>query len=206
MIKVNLAGVRRKEARVGIKLPIPAGVTPILLILIVLCSAGYGSWWYSSVTGESARLDSEIAAAQMRKAQLDEVIKQDQVFEARKKMLQNRVIVIESLQRNQVTPVLALDILSQAIDRTQYVWLNSLDQNNTIFTMSGLSTSLLALADFYSSLQATGYFKNIDVSNAQDSSGNYTFALKCEFSLPSELPAAPVAAPSSVQPAPAGGN
>jgi hypothetical protein len=56
-----------------------------------------------------------------------------------------------------------------------------------------MGTSLLAIADFYSNLQATGYFKNIDVSNAQDSSGNFTFALKCEFSpprstVPGELP------------------
>jgi hypothetical protein len=55
-----------------------------------------------------------------------------------------------------------------------------------------MSTSLLAIADLYSNLQATGYFKDIDVSNAQDSSGNFTFALKCEFSPPSTtVPAEP---------------
>lgn len=195
MIKVNLIGASRKKAKKGIKLPIPTGGMPILLILIVLGSAAYGYWWYTTVAGESARLDTEIQAAQARKAQLDEVIKQDQVFEARKKALENRVKVIEGLQRNQVSPVVALDVLSRAIDRTEYVWLSTLDQNNAVLTMSGLGTSLLAIADFYSNLQATGYFKNIDVSNAQDSSGNFTFALKCEFS-PPRLPAAPPAAPT----------
>ncbi len=200
MIKVNLIGTSRKKVKAGLKLALPASATPLVLVLIILGSAGFGYWWYSTVTGESSRLDTEIQAAQARKAQLEVVIKQDQIYETRKKALENRVKIIEGLQRNQVSPVVALDVLSRAIDRTQYVWLSTLDQTNAVFTMSGLSTSLLAIADFYSNLQATGYFKNIDVSNAQDSSGNFTFALKCEFSPPA-LPA-----PSSAPPAPTGGN
>jgi len=58
---------------------------------------------------------------------------------------------------------------------------------------------LNAIADFYTNLTATGYFKNIDVSNAQDSAGNFVFALKAEFSPPR------TAAPAG-QPAAAGGN
>ena len=206
MIKINLSGTRRKEAASGPKRSSSPGATQILLVAIVLAGAGFGYWWYSSVAGESERFSSEIAAAELRKAQLEEVIKQDQIFESRKKALENRVMVIEGLQRNQVSPIVALDILSQAIDRTQYVWLNSLDQMNTTFNMSGLSSSLLSLADFYSSLQATGYFKNIDVSNAVDSSGNFTFALKCDFSPPPAHTAEVTAGPSRVESVPAGGN
>jgi Tfp pilus assembly protein PilN len=200
MIKVNLVGASRKKAKAGFKLALPRSSTPIILILIILGSAGFGYWWYSTISGENARLDTEIQAALTRKAQLDAVIKQDQIYELRKKTLENRVKIIEGLQKNQVSPVVALDVLSEAIDRTQYVWLSTLDQSNAVFTMSGLGTSLLAIADLYSNLQATGYFKNIDVSNAQDSSGNFTFALKCEFS-PPQTPA-----PPNPEPAPVGGN
>ena len=192
MIKVNLVGASRKKAKAGFKLALPSSSTPIFLILIVLGSAGFGYWWYANLAGENARLDAEIQTALARKAQLDAIIRQDQIYEARKKTLENRVKIIDGLQKNQVSPVVALDVLSRAVDRTQYVWLSTLDQSNAVFTMSGLSTSLLAIADFYSNLQATGYFKNIDVSNAQDSSGNFTFALKCEFSPPrSTAPAEP---------------
>jgi Tfp pilus assembly protein PilN len=199
MIKVNLVGASRKKVKAGFKLTLPTSSTPIILILIVFGSAGFGYWWYMSLTGESARLDHEIQAAQTRKAQLDAVIKQDQIYETRKKTLENRVKIIEGLQRNHVSPVVALDVLSRAVDKTQYVWLSNLDQNNAVLSMSGMGTSLLAIADFYSNLQATGYFKNIDVSNAQDSSGNFTFALKCEFSPPRSTE--PAALPPSV-----GGN
>jgi Tfp pilus assembly protein PilN len=195
MIKVNLVGTSRNKAKAEFKLALPTSTTPILLLLILLGSAGFGYWWYSTLAGESARLDTEIQAAQVRKAQLDAIIKQDQIYEVRKKALENRVRIIEGLQKNQVSPVVALDVLSRAIDKTQYVWLNSLDQTNAVFNMSGMSTSLLAIADLYSNLQATGYFKNIDLSNAQDSSGNFTFALKCEFSPPSTTAPAEPATP-----------
>jgi type IV pilus assembly protein PilN len=199
MIKVNLVGVTRKKPKAAFKIALPSSSTPIFLILIVLGSAAFGYSWYAGLTGESARLDTEIQAAQTRKAQLDAIIKQDQIYETRKKMLENRVKIIEGLQKNQVSPVVALDVLSRAVDRTQYVWLSTLDQTNAVFTMNGTGTSLLAIADFYSNLQATGYFKNIDVSNAQDTSGNFTFALKCEFSPPSTT------APAEL-PTPVGGN
>lgn len=200
MIKVNLIGASRKKVKAGAKLAMPSSATPIVLLVIVLGSAAFGYWWYSQVTGESAKLDADIKTAEARKAQLEAVINQDKIYEARKKALENRVKVIENLQKNQVSPVMALDVLSEAVDRTQYVWLNTLDQNNAVFTMSGLGTSLIAIADFYTNLQATGYFKNIDVSNATDSAGNFTFALKCEFAPPA-LPA-----PANAQPAPARGN
>ncbi|HYR84654.1 MAG TPA: PilN domain-containing protein [Terriglobia bacterium] len=200
MIKVNLSeAAKKKTAKPGMKVAGPSNMTPILLLLIFLGSAGFAYWWYSDLTGQSQALDSQIQSAQAQKASLDAVIKQDQVYETRKKALENRVKIIEGLQRNQVSPVVALDVLSDAVDKTQYVWLSSLDQNNAIFSMNGIGTSLLAIADFYSNLQATGYFKNIDVMNAQDAQGNFTFSLKCEFS-------PPTAAASSTPAPPAGAN
>src|SRR2546428_13380557 len=195
MIRVNLRG--HKQPKSAAKFVSPKNYTPVVLLAVALGFAGYGYWWYSSLTNQVADLDNQIKQAQ--KAALDNVIKQDQIYEARKKALENRVKVIEGLQKNQVSPVLALDQLSEAVDRTQYVWLSNLDQNNAILTMGGTATSLNAIADFYTNLTSTGYFKNIDVSNAQDNNGNYSFSLRCEFS-PPRPPAS--AAPTAA----AGGN
>ena len=200
MIKVNLVGTGRKKTKAGAKIAMPTNFVPILLILIALGFVGAGYWWYTTMNNQVADLDSKIKQAETQKAALENVIKQDQVYESRKKSLENRVKVIEGLQKNQVSPVVALDQLSEAVERTQYVWLSNLDQNNAILTMSGTGTSLNAIADFYSNLTATGYFKNIDVANATDSEGNFTFSLKCEFS-PPRIAAAPPAGP-----APTGGN
>jgi Tfp pilus assembly protein PilN len=185
MIKVNLVGIVRKKAIVSRKrITLPTNFMPIFLILIAVGFAVGGFWWYSNLTGQSVNLDQQIKQAEAQKAALDAVIKQDQIYEARKKTLEARVKVIEGLENSHVSPVLALDQLSEAIDRTQYVWLSSLDQKETALSMSGTGTSLSAIADFYSNLNATGYFKNVDLGPSQESGGNFTFSLKCEFAPP----------------------
>jgi len=180
MIKVNLG--ERKKAKSTVNFALPRSFTPVVLVAIAAGFVGYGYWWYSNLNDQIADLDNKIRQAQAQKTALDNVIKQDQIYESRKKTLENRVKVIEGLQKSQVSPVMALDQLSEAVQRTQYVWLSNLDQNNAVLTMT-----------------ATGYFKNIDVSNAQDSAGNFVFSLKCEFSPPRNP------APAG-QPAAAGGN
>lgn len=200
MIKVNLVGARKKSSGGGgPKFAMPATFTPVLLLLLVLGFAGGGYWWWRSLTQESADLDSQIRRLEARKAELEAVIKQNQVYEARKKMLENRVKIIEGLQKNQLSPVLLLDQLAEAVERTQYVWLLNLDQKDAVLSMNGVGTSLSAIADFYTNLNATGYFRSVDLGPSQENSGNFTFSLKCEFA-PPRGPAAPA------QPAKAGGN
>ena len=202
MIKVNLVrATKKKQAKAASNIALPASFTPIFLVAIVLGFAGGGYSWYSSLSKQSADLDQQISMLERRKAQLEAVIKQDQIYESRKKLVENRVRVIEGLQKNQVSPVLALDQLAEAVQKTQFVWLSSLEQKDVMLNMTGTGTSLNAIADFYSNLNATGYFRNIDLGQTQENSGNFTFSLKCEFAPPrNPVPQAP-----EVQAA-AGGN
>ena len=200
MIKVNLigAGRKKKSARTGGGISLPTNAMPFVLLLIVAGTAAGGYFWYSSLNSQLTSLNSRIALAQAEKAKLDKVITENQAYEGKKKALENRIKIIEGLKRNQVNPVLAMDVLSEAIDRTQYVWLSSLDQNNAILSMSGTGTSLNAIADFVSNLQRSGYFRNSELANATDSSGNFTFSLRCEFAPPVSKTTPPAA--------PGGGN
>jgi Tfp pilus assembly protein PilN len=200
LIRVNLVGGSRKKLSKGAKAAGPTSLLPILLVLIVIGTAAGGYFWYSSLATQAADLQTKIAQQTAQKAQLEKVIEQDRIYEGRKKELENRIKIIEGLKRNQVSPVVSLDALGDAIDRTQFVWLSNVDQNNTTFSMSGIGTSVNALADFVSNLEGTGYFRNINLQNAQDSAGNFTFSMTCEFSPPKQLGAA--AAP----PAPTGAN
>ena len=67
------------------------------------------------------------------------------------------------------------------------MWLSQLGQSNTQFNMAGTGTSNNAIADFMSSLEATGYFRNINLVNMQGAEGAVTFSLSCEF-VPPALP------------------
>ena len=186
MIKVNLVGTsRKKTAKTKSTIAVPATAMPFVLGLIVVAAGVGGYLWYASLSGQTHDLDSKISALQAQKTSLDAVIKQNQIYEGRKKALESRIKVIEALKRNQVNPVLAMDVLSDAIEKTQYVWLSQLDQRDAVLSMSGTGTSLNAIADFYANLENTGYFHSLDLANATDSAGNFTFSLKCEFKAPS---------------------
>ncbi len=189
MIRVNLIGGPKKKAgkAKGSGFQLPTNLLPILWAAVILGAAGYGYLWRGDLMSQSADLSARIASAEAQKAQLQSVIDQDAVFEGRKAMLESRIAAIESLQRDQVSPVVSLDILSQAINESEYVWLSQLGQSNTQFNMAGTGTSNNAIADFMSSLEATGYFRNINLVNMQGAEGAVTFSLSCEF-VPPALP------------------
>ena len=182
MIRVNLSGAPKKAAgRKGLSIQLPANALPVLWVVIILGTALYGYTWYSGLSSETADLAIRIASAEGQLAQLQSVIDEDAAFEARREELANRIMTIEGLQRDQVSPVVLLDRLSEAITPTEYVWLEQVQKNDTVITMAGVGTSVNAIADFVSSLEDTGYFDNINLVNAQDTAGTFTFQMSCDF-------------------------
>jgi type IV pilus assembly protein PilN len=191
MIKVNLSGSDKKTTAAAAK-PAkvrtssgPSNMLPIVHLLILVATAVGGYLWYNNLNAESALLTNRIAGLQEEQRKLDEIIKQNKVYEARKVALENRIRVIEDLRKNQLSPVVVLDALDEAIDRTRFVWLSSLTQSNANISMSGTGTSVDTLSDFVANLKSTGYFRNINLARFDDSRGNYTFSLTCEFQPPS---------------------
>ena len=183
MIRVNLSGAPKKKAggRTGLSIQLPTNALPVIWVAIFLGTALYGYTWHSGLASETADLATRISSTQGQLAQLQSVIDEDAAFEARREELANRIMTIEGLQRDQVSPVVLLDRLSQAITSTEYVWLEQLQQNDTVITMAGVGTSVNAIADFVSSLEETGYFRNINLVNAQDTAGTFSFQMSCDF-------------------------
>jgi Tfp pilus assembly protein PilN len=190
MIKVNLSGSQKKtvaKTAPAVSKPArgPSNAMPLLHLIVVVGTVVAGYFWYSDLTSQSADLSNRLGALQEEQKKLDVVIKQDQIYESRKIALEKRIQVIEDLRKNQLSPVVVLDALDEAIDRTRYVWLSSLSQNNATISMAGTGTSVDTLSDFVANLKSTGYFRNINLARFDDARGNYTFSLTCEFSPPS---------------------
>ena len=99
----------------------------------------------------------QIARAEIEANQLRSVLGEVQKFEARKAQLQQRITLIEQLRRGQPGPVHILDEVSKALpDR---LWLVSMSQRASEFTIAGQTTSLTALSDFVANLEASKWFK-----------------------------------------------
>jgi len=185
MIRVNLMGTgkaaRRRSPRAPRQSRQGMGPLPILWAAILIGALAGGFFWWSQLTSESARLDNDIAVAEARRAELQAVIDQDAIYEQRKATLESRVAAIEQLQRNRASPVLALDMLSRAVEGTEYVWISTLNQTNTSVTLSGTATTVEAIEVFLVNLEATGYFTDINLVRGQEAAPNYTFQLGMSF-------------------------
>jgi Tfp pilus assembly protein PilN len=187
MMRVNLGGATKKAATAKVaKVSAPTSALPILHLLLIVGTGAAGYLWYSNLSSQAEDVSNRLSHLQSEQKRLEVVIKQNQVYEARKVAFESRIRVIEDLKKNQLSPVVVLDALADAIDRTRYVWLGSLSQNNTTLSMAGTGTSVDALSEFVGNLKKTKYFHNINLARFDDSKGNYTFSMTTEFSPPTQ--------------------
>jgi Tfp pilus assembly protein PilN len=197
MIRVNLAGIPRKKAGKKAKKAAGGGgsnLLPAVHLLIMIGTLAGGYYFYRTLSEQSAQLDAQIKVKEDEQKKLEAFIKENQKFEARKAELAKRIKVIDDLRNSQLSPVVMLDQLATAIDRTRFVWLTNFTQQNQKLTMNGNANSLEALTQFYSNLDNSGYFHSIDLQKFSDDKGNYTFSMNTEFAPPA--PPKPVADPA----------
>jgi len=213
VIRINLLATTRiapKKARAAIdfsgqKLTIGCAV-------ILIATAALIGWRYMAIGGDSAQLDSEIAAAQQETQRLHSVIQQVQQFEQRRAQLQQRVGLIELLRKGQTGPVHMLDQVSRALP--PMLWLTELKQNEKTpneVTIDGRCTTLTGLSDFVANLEGTGYFKKsveiVSTTAEPSPQGGDTvkFSIRAIFEPPADVkaPAPPARGP---QPSRTGGD
>jgi len=97
MIRVNLSGAPQKKSgrSAEVSAPVPSRALPLLLILIVAGTAAGGFFWYSHLNGQLDDVNGQLIHEKQELEKLAAIIKQDRIYEARKKALEARIKVIE---------------------------------------------------------------------------------------------------------------
>jgi type IV pilus assembly protein PilN len=156
LIRINLLTVDRERTKRKAKFQIGQKVTVLYSLILVVAALVVG-WWYWSLQRDSANLDQQIADAEQETQRLQSVIQQVAQFEARRAQLQQRVTLIEELRKGQTGPVHLLDQISKSLPES--MWLTDLRQTGSDITLDGRCTSLNALSDFVSALEASNLFE-----------------------------------------------
>jgi type IV pilus assembly protein PilN len=197
MIRINLLAVERARARKRIVIPAAHRVT-IGASLILVGTALLVGWWFWSLRQQSARIDAELARAEVETRQIRSVLEQVRKFESRKALLQQRVSLIEQLRKGQSAPVHVLDEISKSVP--ERLWLNEMAQTGADFTLSGMTDSMTAVSDFVANLEGTRWFKRpVEIVDSQvqaDAKAGdlIKFQIKAQFVDPSAPPPPPPAA------------
>ena len=158
MIRINLLTSERKVAKAaGGGVGFQAGQKMMVIgsLVLVLTVVGVG-WRYWAIGQEKAQIAREIDAAKREEARLQEILKQVQEFENRRKVLEARLALIDELRKGQTAPVHMIDQISKALP--DMTWLTQMQQNGYTMTIQGRCLSLTSLSDFIGNLEASRYF------------------------------------------------
>jgi len=183
MIRINLLGKAKvKAARTK---TVRTASNQLLMVImaatIVLMSVGIVYFWERTLSQRDAELSRQIVQARKEKTRQESLLKENEIFEKRRKLLEMRIAVIESLKHNQAGPVQVLDVLSDCVQRTDGLWLKEFVQKENLITLSGLAMgSPNVIADFLTNLENLGKFRNVTLVNIQEVDTKYTFSITVE--------------------------
>jgi type IV pilus assembly protein PilN len=156
MIRINLLPREERRRR--------APTSP-LVYLVALAAAVFvlavGASWYW-LYSEIAVLEGQIRHAQDDLKRYEEIAKKVEQYKAEKKVLEDKLTIIETLVAAQSGPVRILDEVSKALPGE--VWLTSMNRTGKRLDISGVAFSNFSLATFMTNLgKASAYIRNVDL-------------------------------------------
>jgi len=200
MIRINLLGrARPKAARQAVPLEATLQVVFFMAALVVAFGVLYYNWHSTNAQITEVRLHIQKQTGE--KARLEQLKAQVNEFERQKTVLQQRINIIEELQRNRTGGQELLDAVANTVVRTDTLWLTSLSRQGNALTILGTAGSINAVANFITQLEHSGYFNQIEIKESVQDAKNaaiqtFTFTLTAQFALPQEKSAASISAPA----------
>ena len=188
MIRINLLGRARPKA-VRQAVPLEAALQLGLLVAALVFSFGLLSIHYWQMDKEDKQVLSHIQKQRGEKARLKQLKQQVENFEKEKAVLQQKISVIEELQRNRIGGQQLLDAIANTVGRTDTVWLNSVDRKGDVLSINGSAGSIDAVANYITQLKRSGYFQQVEIKESHQDTSNkavqlFTFTLTAQFAPP----------------------
>jgi type IV pilus assembly protein PilN len=209
MIRINLLGrTRPKATRTAV--PIEATLQYVLLAIALIASLGILWGHYLLMDRENKQVLAHIQRQMGEKARLEQLKLQVDNFEKQKAVLQQKISVIEQLQRNRTGGQELMDAIANTVSRTDTLWLTSVDRKGDGLTINGSAGSINAVANYITQLKRSGYFQNVEIKESHQDDSNkaveiFNFSLTAQFGLPQSGGASAPASPSAAS-APAAGT
>ena len=190
MIRINLLGrARPKAARQAV--PLEATLQIVFFAAALLVAFGVLYYNLHSTNQQITEVRLHIQKQTGEKARLEQLKAQVDEFERQRVVLQQRINIIEELQRNRTGGQELLDALANTVTRTDTLWLTSMTRSGNGLTLVGSAGSINAVANFITQLKHSGYFDQIEIKESVQDTKNaavqtFTFTLTAQFALPED--------------------
>jgi Tfp pilus assembly protein PilN len=197
MIRINLLGRARPKAT-RTTVPLEATLQYVLLVIALVVSLGALYGHYLLLDRENTKILAHIQKQTGEKARLEQLKQQVDNFEKQRAVLQQRIGVIEELQRNRTGGQELFEAIANTVSRTDTLWLTSVERKGDALTINGSAGSINAVANYITQLKRSGYFQTVEIKESHQDEASKTieifvFSLTAQFGLPQSAGAAPAA-------------
>ncbi len=177
MIKINLLPVREERRKLGAR---QEKILYLLVLVLVFIGIFY---WHTSTSKKIKNLRLEITKADQEINRLSKVVKEVEKFKKDKKVLEEKIRVIQHLKSNRQAQVHYLDEINKALP--VQVWLEFYQERRGNVIIRGKSLSTDGIADFMRNLDSSSYFDEVELeltTQKNSSVGDRKFRIN-DFSL-----------------------
>jgi len=157
MIKINLLTTKRKAPRKVTELQQQMVLGALILVLVGM---GIGYYW-NMLNARIDELKQEKATAEARIRKQENMLKAVKTVEAERKVVTDKIRIIEQLKKNQRGPVRLLDELSRALPTG--VNLTALGEKNLNVNISGDGFSNNAIVRYVDNLKASPFLSGVNL-------------------------------------------
>lgn len=195
MIRINLLGQARPKAPRR-AVPLEATLQILLFGLSLLFAVGVLWYHWYQMNEDVKKKQQEIAKLQSEKSRLENLKAQVEAFDRQKAVLQQRIGVIEELQKNRTGGSELLDSVASTVSRTDALWLTSLSRKGNALTIDGSAASINAVANFITQLKRSGRFDQVEIKESHEDDKvpgvqTFVFSLLAQFATPQAKAGAP---------------
>lgn len=179
MIKINLLREPRTKTRQTWSVE-QSQVGIYAIILMFLAVVGM-AWWYWYLLGQRTEYTAELEQFQQENVRLQLVRGELQKFERQRKLLDDRIGIIERLKSNQKGPVVLMNAMINSIPAEPRLWLESVSQKEGQVLIKGMALDVPAVADFISKLSVNPPFKQVELNSYEEQNERIKFELTCQI-------------------------
>jgi len=200
MIEINLLPIREEKRKADLRqFALLLGATFVGTLVAV-------GAFHMKLVGDLSGARSQLAETQRQIDQYKPQLEQVERYRATKQAIEQKLAVIERLDRSRSGPVHVLDELS--VHSPERLWVTSLEASNGRITVKGMSLDNELVALFMTSLTDSPYFEQVELeeTEAKDVDGLRlnAFELSAQIITPGVEPAAAETASRGTLPGAAG--
>jgi type IV pilus assembly protein PilN len=163
MIRINLLPIKQLEAELTRRRELTIGGVVLGIALLALLAAHLlQSWQLSGLESELAQLRGDLQALSVKIKELGDL--QNKIKEVR-----GINKIIDDLKQKRSGPVLVMENLANATPTT--LWLTDLKESGGTLALSGLAVDHKTVADFINGLEASKYFKTVELIETTEGVG-----------------------------------